>query len=539
MAKGNLFLGTAYGSVGDVTLYRKSGEQTSRVRVRKIGNPKTENQAANRALLATLGVAYSYLRGIVDHSFQGLSKPSDNMYRFQHLNQGIARATGSVKFGGPDEGYNFNFKSENVLRPNPYAIARGTLPEIHVVSLKNGNYTDGFALQGQLATLIASSAATLTYDQVCSALGIERGSQLTFCTIADDTFTGVPDGNNHPLAYGNFHYARVILAPNSGDWTEPMFFVDGNNIELADPNIANEGIVTFKLAEGMVKIIVDYQEYPTAMGIIASNYKGGVWKRSNCDMLVADGYESSNTMSEVYMSYMQSEEQPSSNKYLNQSQAADAEPVIVSRDPAIASVMINGQTMRRGQNLKIEVDDISIQGICRYLKADESYLVNLVSDNDSHSESVENGEFSYSAVLNPNEAYRIQLINEDTSEVLDTYGSVTFDLPMAAKIESMTVGGMTASRGQQVTGSGNGTEYIEGAVSGLAEGKTYAIVTTSAGQKVGTGSVAITPTSEGNGTFGSPLVFPQTGTFYGISIIETGTTAAIDTFCQARSDSED
>ena len=48
MAKGNLILGTASRSIGDVTMYRRNGQQVSRARVRNIGNPRTEGQAKQR-----------------------------------------------------------------------------------------------------------------------------------------------------------------------------------------------------------------------------------------------------------------------------------------------------------------------------------------------------------------------------------------------------------------------------------------------------------------------------------------------------------
>lgn len=72
MAKGNMFLGMSRGSVGDVTFYRNHGQQVARVRNRKPMNPKTEAQVIQRMILATASKAYSRMKGIVDHSFQGV-----------------------------------------------------------------------------------------------------------------------------------------------------------------------------------------------------------------------------------------------------------------------------------------------------------------------------------------------------------------------------------------------------------------------------------------------------------------------------------
>ena len=72
MAKGNMFLGMSRGSVGDVTFYRNRGNQVARARNRTPMNPKSEAQTIQRMILATASKAYSRMKGIVDHSFQGV-----------------------------------------------------------------------------------------------------------------------------------------------------------------------------------------------------------------------------------------------------------------------------------------------------------------------------------------------------------------------------------------------------------------------------------------------------------------------------------
>jgi hypothetical protein len=325
MAKGNLILGTATGKLGDTVMYRKDGQQLSRVRVRKIGNPRTEAQAVNRSLLNTLSTAYAYMKGIVDHSFQGLLKPVDNQRKFSKLNQGIARETGSVAVDGTDTGYNFNFKGESLLRPNRYAISRGTMPSVEVFNIAAaGGLIAGFQFNQALTALLET---TTTYKQFCDAIGVALGTQLTFCIISDDTFTGTPSESNMPKSYGNFHFARIILSDDNGNGDVQMFASEGGDLTI-NPNFANSknlGTVVFKrLGETSLRIDVEGKSYPLAMGIIVSNYSSRLWLRSNTDMVVAEGYQDSNTMSEVYPSYMNAEFTPSSNLYLNQGEGTRA-----------------------------------------------------------------------------------------------------------------------------------------------------------------------------------------------------------------------
>lgn len=339
MAKGNLILGTAVGKLGDAVLFRQDGQQRSRVRVRRIGNPKTQSQAVNRALLNTLSAAYTYMKGIVDHSFQGLSKPVENQRKFAKLNQGIARATGSVAVPGTDSGYNFNFKGETLLRPNPYAISRGTMPGVEVFNIaQEGALMDGFQFNQELSALIDVNT---TYTQFCAAIGVEVGAQLTFCIINDDTFTGQPSESNMPKSYGNFHYARIILSDDGGNGDVPMFLLNQGNatINPAYANSRNSGTLFFaRIGENTVRLVVNGYAYPLAMGVIVSNYSSRMWLRSNSDMVVAEGYQDSNTMSEVYASYMQQEETPSSDLYLNQGEGTKSAETTPA---AVLGVLVN------------------------------------------------------------------------------------------------------------------------------------------------------------------------------------------------------
>lgn len=92
MAKGNLFLGVARGSVGDVTFYSKNGGQVSRVRRRSIKNPSTQAQLVQRAVLATIAKAYAAGSIIFDHSFEGVPTGEKSQARFMSRNLDLLRS---------------------------------------------------------------------------------------------------------------------------------------------------------------------------------------------------------------------------------------------------------------------------------------------------------------------------------------------------------------------------------------------------------------------------------------------------------------
>lgn len=323
MAKGNLLLGTARGKLGDTVLYRLNGVQRSRVRLKEVKNPKTEPQAMQRALLGTLGTAYSYMKGIADHSFQTAQGSLANMRVFMKQNQGKARATGSLDYPSTNAGYNFNPKGEPYLRPNSYVISRGTMPNLPLKELHTGDLSNGFTLDDRFQDLLNTDT---TYAAFCTRLGVEVGTQLTFCIINDDTFVGPPTAQNKPLPYGNFHYCRVILADDNGNGDVPMFESSSGDLIINTnyANSKNQGSFKFKrIGETTLALVVQGFQYAIAAACITSNYSSGRWLRSNTDFEVSTNVQNSSTMLDVVESYMQSVTAPQSTQYLNQGEGTN------------------------------------------------------------------------------------------------------------------------------------------------------------------------------------------------------------------------
>lgn len=92
MAKGNLFLGTGSGKVGDIVLYRADGEQLSRVRNRHPRNPNSTKQSIQRAVSATVSQLYSIGQELFNHSYEGITKGKETQRKFSKDNMKILRA---------------------------------------------------------------------------------------------------------------------------------------------------------------------------------------------------------------------------------------------------------------------------------------------------------------------------------------------------------------------------------------------------------------------------------------------------------------
>lgn len=165
MAKGNLLLGTAGNSVGDVVMYRREGAQVSRVRVRKIKNPKTDAQSLQRAAFSPVAKFYSPLAVVLERSFEGLSKMK-SYNKFLKTNIDLARANGWLLPKGTG------------FFPLPYKLSQGSLP---VISASWDN--DHGAIQLDLPHVATTAATVGDFSKDMIAGGYQAGDIITVICV--------------------------------------------------------------------------------------------------------------------------------------------------------------------------------------------------------------------------------------------------------------------------------------------------------------------------------------------------------------------
>lgn len=257
MAKGNLFLGQARGSIGDVVFWRGNGEQLSRTRNRRPSNPRTDSQLATRIILKTCSTAYSKLMfDYANQTFQGAKIGAENQRKFMSANTKILRDY--IKQGADD--MNFNGKDDTVTMLNRYRVSEGNLPIIGamVANLVSGSSTISLGQEFEIA------GAVPTYQEICDAFGVSPGTQFTFllCNVRQGVIQYV-------------QRKRIILSPASGDMSLP-FYVNG---EINDPNPANDSaglLADFSANKLGFEAYGDFH----AVAVAASFYDGTKWQYS-------------------------------------------------------------------------------------------------------------------------------------------------------------------------------------------------------------------------------------------------------------------
>lgn len=268
MGKAGFWLRGARGKLAGASLGRGANGQTIIREIVTPKNPRTESQLVQRIIMKTVMQAYSTMKAITDHSFEGVAPGAATMAEFMRRNLSNIRnriASEISQGSGYNDIYAFTPLKSEQYAPNIYIISKGSLPTVDAAI----NSSDDFAY--------ISGLTANTYQAVLDAYGLQRGDQLTFVSIQGTT----PQSST-------FFFHRVILDPRNADGTEaPMssaFVGADNNVNL--PNPRNEGAFTHLVySDGQVQWYDNRQLY-NAAGVIVSRRDGESWLRSNCALVI-------------------------------------------------------------------------------------------------------------------------------------------------------------------------------------------------------------------------------------------------------------
>lgn len=289
MAKGNMLLGKARGSVGDLTFSVLNSEQITRAKAKSVKNPRTDAQMIQRVLMSTTVHAYSGMQEIVDHSFQGVPYQGRSMNRFNQLNVKNLRAL-YAEIAGGDTGVPvaFNANGNKRISLAPWIMSTGSLPTVGLkidsgtgadwpVAVNNSQRVGIYTVDSGVA-INAAFVSAPSYADLIAYFGLQAGDQLTLCAL-----TRLVSDNE---AGCNFKYGRFILQPNDGDLSHL----------LTDATVANEKNqgISFSYAGGTLFInfadLVEAGEnnrtFFMEACIITSRLENNAWKRNNSQMIM-------------------------------------------------------------------------------------------------------------------------------------------------------------------------------------------------------------------------------------------------------------
>lgn len=262
MAKSKGFFGLRSGSTKNFTFSELNGQQITKERVYRVKNPRTLQQMRQRMVMATVSAAYSYLKEICDHSFEGFGVGSQCMSEFMRLNLDALKA----KAQNDAALVAFNAYQDKNINPIPFMVSKGSLNEI-VPTIADGKLS---------WSTPKNDADTTNAEGIYAALGINRGDMVTFILgggdfINDAALTFAPQ----PLAITRLHANKQGAVSTLAD----AFTVESNNMGNINVDFNLGSNIVFEAA--CDKLVMG--------AVIISRKAADKWLRSNATMIVKTG----------------------------------------------------------------------------------------------------------------------------------------------------------------------------------------------------------------------------------------------------------
>lgn len=277
MSKGNMLLGYARGSVGDLTFYRRNSQQVTRARARQVKNPKTLAQQMQRAIMRTAVSAYGVLKSICDHSFEGVAYGADSYAKFLKLNLDMLRSQAAA---GGETTKSFLPAGFNGLVAMPFILSKGSISWIGLDEINTAE--DGSYIYFNGGFPQAATISTITYKQVADLFGLQQGDQITL--ICATKRTDIDESSAV-----NIDVSRIILSPAQGEFAETNLF-DAQGL-VNDGNPLNENANYWVWVLGNDKKLSarrsadpDVETIGCAV-IISRHASDGSWLRSNASLI--------------------------------------------------------------------------------------------------------------------------------------------------------------------------------------------------------------------------------------------------------------
>lgn len=305
MARGNLFNGAARGRIGDTVFYRRNGKQISRMRPASVKNPQTDLQMLTRLAFSSASKTAQHLRGIIDHSFQGVAYGQKSVNHFvSKLSKEILAAT-KVALAGTDT--EAPFGTAPVLPFGAAGIGAGATALVSSGDLKGMKFalsddtSVGFLSLGEN---VAQSAdlSLLTLADYEAVFGVPASDQVTIIEAMPTELDYISEAQ---LFYGaRFDYLRWNIKKDVA--STAALFVSGIgagkcqfnpevlDMERTDPRVLNlifepstiesAPLTVFTLGDGNIFGTGPAVDVCLA-GVIVSRYENNVWRRSTCRLV--------------------------------------------------------------------------------------------------------------------------------------------------------------------------------------------------------------------------------------------------------------
>ena len=308
MAKSKSFFGLRTGSTKSLTFQVYRGQQITKDRVYRVANPRSTLQMEQRSKLPLVAAARSALKGLVDHSWEGVPYGEQSLRTFSSKNL----SAGALKV--------YSYSSPDAPSPGiaEYLVSQGSLRGFHV----NRDANDGhFSLpagigEGPIVPAMpkGTKGSTVLYHLMSyfannNIDALRAGQQLTLLTLNVPYYkvlnnVGGSNSGTYDVPVTQFKVARLIM-PDISQISDIDSYHDDNDEFKLEREISGEGATEFTLRrqDGFIirvytgptvlhvsfRVEIDKDHQITvARALIVSELVNGVWKRSTSHLIVGD-----------------------------------------------------------------------------------------------------------------------------------------------------------------------------------------------------------------------------------------------------------
>lgn len=174
MAKSSSFFGLRRGSTKSLTFSVMDGRQITKDRVTEVKNPRTVMQMNQRCLIKTVSLAYSTMKSIVDHSFEGYTYGAQSMRRFNSVNFPMVKAASYAS----NPVFGFAAYKDSTPNMGQFKISEGSLsaPQEAAFNISFENNK----------MIVAIGAGATDVNQLADLMGVAIGDIVTCCVLVQD-----------------------------------------------------------------------------------------------------------------------------------------------------------------------------------------------------------------------------------------------------------------------------------------------------------------------------------------------------------------
>lgn len=302
MATGSPFMGTLKGKLGETVAMRRNGKQVLRSYISNPKNPNSQKQQVQRMVQATAAQAYSAIKKICDHSFEGVQVGQKSMSYFMSKNMDLLRSKIEANPDGTLIGADADFVVKGVNLPvlNPYIVAKGTLPEVSLVdktitsvgefnpklNIAFGDAPDDNLLEAMNEFIITNNGQIGDWFTLLLLLreneSMQNGQQVYRFAFVRFVVQEVTKDNQKIL----------VLEPSLTNNGQPQYDYS-ESFELASNEHVAGNVFSARLTVLNIGVTPEGDKLvPVAYTLIHSRQNvGGTWQRSNAEFVIRDNWE--------------------------------------------------------------------------------------------------------------------------------------------------------------------------------------------------------------------------------------------------------